>query len=116
MDSYTAKQLLHKATSLGLEIRKATDGFPHSNTILRFLRMRSAELSATIVLGTCRSPAAYVEMLRTAFEKAHDTEFMLFYSLYLQYLPCGRVCSFIGDVHDVKSLIVWTIETLRVEL
>jgi hypothetical protein len=95
---------------VGKEIDELTKNFPEYNTILRFLRERSMAMPVTIATGSLGgTPAEYAEALKTVYEQAHDTEYLLFFTLIFRYLPYENVCTLSEQIHDVKWLVIETI-------
>lgn len=94
-----------KAYEIGRDIHELTQKIHPANTIIQTLRDRSAAVPITLGMVHASDDAPQ-DHVRTAYEHAHDTEYLLFCTMALRYLSLQDVRGLITRVHAVKALLL----------
>jgi hypothetical protein len=107
MEEFTKITLLHAASALSRNVEALTKEFPEHTTCIRILQEKSAALPASIAASVLEiNLTASANLLKQAYELAHDAEYMLLLSLFFRYVPYADASGLFDEFYKVKRLII----------
>jgi hypothetical protein len=109
---YHRNPLWKNAAYVGKEIHRLTESEINGNGVFQVLRERAESLPVSISLAhTSSDPLEFAKLVRTSYDQAHDTEYMLFVSLFYRYLEEAQVRYLLSLVQNVKWRLMMMVAT-----
>lgn len=106
-EQYKELPIWQQAYTVGRSVNNLTKDFPQYNVYVHILREKTAALPVSIALASmAASPVESVEAHRSAYELAHDAEYVLLFCLIFRYLPLADIAVLRERLTDVKKLIL----------
>ena len=107
MEEFTKMTLWQAAAALSRNVEALTKEFPEHTTCIRILQEKSAALPASIAASVLElNLTASANLLKGAYEQAHDAEYMLLLSLFFRYVLYADASGLFDEFYKVKRLII----------
>lgn len=107
MDKYKKMPLWKNAYELGKVVHELTKRAHPANTILRLLRESSEGLTIiTAIYLQDSDKLGCAESIREIFNHAHETEGILFMSLFFRHLDANKTGNLFIRLHAIKRDLV----------
>jgi len=115
-DDYKETPLWKNAYYVAKEIRQLAENPAGNNVIFRALREKADALPVSIAIAnTSSKPQEFARLLAMSYDHAHDTERLLFLTIFYGYYPDEKIRPLVTILHNVKRILVLIIAGTKTE-